>query len=356
MAVYIVVFFAALVVSLVATPVVRTLSVRLGVVDHPGERKIHALPIPLLGGVAVYLAFVLAVVFLGGDHPGGYLRQMAAIVAGATLVAAVGFWDDSGGKRLGALPKLAAQVLGACVLIWAGIQVEFLRNPALNIAVTVVWVVGITNALNFLDNMDGLSSGVAAVAAAFFFLLAITNGQYLVASLSAALLGASLGFLKYNFILTGSASPATIFIGDTGALFMGFVLAALGIKLRFENTDQVTWMIPILVLGLPVFDTSLVTLSRLRRGIAPTTAGKDHFSHRLVSLGLTRREAVLVLYLIAVAFGMCSMFLLSASLEEAYVTAAVVSAVCILVLVRLERVPLAANTPVPDDHGEGTTS
>ena len=182
-------------------------------------------------------------------------------------------------------------------------------------------MVGITNALNLLDNMDGLSSGVAAVAAAFFFLLAITNGQFLVASLSAALLGAALGFLRYNLILTGASSKATIFIGDTGALFLGFVLAALGIKLRFENTDLVTWMIPVLVLGLPVFDTTLVTLSRLRRGVAPYTGGKDHFSHRLVALGLTRREAVLVLYLIAVAFGMCALFLLSASIEEAYFTA-----------------------------------
>ena len=266
---------------------------------------------------------------MGGDHPPGFLRQSAPSWPAGTLVAAVGFWDDSRGKQLGPLAKLAAEFLGAAILIWAGVQVEFLRQPVLNAAVTVLWVVGITNAINFLDNMDGLSTGVAAIASAFFFLLAITNGQFLVASMSAALLGASLGFLRYNFILTGPSGKATIFIGDTGALFIGFVLAALGIKLRFDNTDLVTWMIPVLVLGLPVFDTTLVTLSRLRRGVAPYVGGKDHFSHRLVTLGLTRREAVLVLYLIAVAFGMCAMFLLSASLEEGYLTAGVVLLTCV---------------------------
>jgi len=343
MTAHIAVFFVALGLSLVATPLVRHVAIRLGVLDMPGDRKIHASPIPLLGGVAVYVAFVAAVSLFGGEHPAGYLRQLAAILAGGTMVAAVGFWDDSRGKRLGPAVKLVGELLGAIVLIWAGIQVEFLRHPVLNVLITIVWVVGITNAINFLDNMDGLSTGVAAVGAAFFFLLAITNGQYLVASLSAAMLGAALGFLRYNFILTGTAGRATIFMGDTGALFLGFVLAALGIKLRFENTDLVTWMIPVLVLGLPIFDTTLVVFSRLRRGVPPYRGGKDHFSHRLVTLGLTRREAVLVLYLIAVAFGMCAMFLLRASVEEAYFTAAVVLAVCLGVLVRLEQVPLSRN-------------
>lgn len=342
MAGYIVIFFVALTVSTLATPIARRFAIRLGVVDMPGARKIHASPIPLLGGAAVYLAFVLAVLLLGGDHPPGFLRQPAAILVGGTLVAAVGFWDDSRGKRLGPLPKLVAEVLGAAILIWAGVQVEFLHQPELNVAVTVLWVVGITNAVNFLDNMDGLSTGVASVAAAFLFLLAITNGQFLVASMSAALLGAALGFLRYNFVLTGPSGKATIFIGDMGALFIGFVLAALGIKLRFDNTDQVTWMIPILVLGLPIFDTSLVTISRLRRRVAPYVGGRDHFSHRLVTLGLTRREAVLVLYLIAVAFGMCALFLLSASVAEGYFTAGVIFLTCLLVLIRLEKVPIQA--------------
>jgi len=340
MTVYILIFFAALALSLAGTPVARKVANHLGIVDHPGTRKIHVSPIPLLGGVAVYLAFLASVLAFGRDQPPAHLRQLGAILAGATLVAAVGFWDDSWGKHLGPVAKLAAQSLAALVLIWAGIQVEFLGHPVLNFIVTLVWIVGITNAFNLLDNMDGLSSGVAAVAAGFFFLLAIPNGQYLVASLSAAVLGATLGFLRYNFVLIGHDGQATIFLGDTGALFLGFILAALGIKLRFENTALVTWMIPVLVLGLPILDTTLVVVSRLRRRVPFYVGGKDHISHRLVALGLTRREAVLVLDLIAVAFGMCSLFLLSASITEAYFTAGVIALVCLWALVRLERVPV----------------
>ena len=143
-------------------------------------------------------------------------------------------------------------------------------------------MIGITNAVNFLDNMDGLSGGVTAIAAAWFLLLSITNGQILVAPFAAALMGASLGFLVYNF------NPARIFMGDAGSLFLGFMLAAVGLKLRFPGQpDAMTWMIPVLVLGIPVLDMTLVTISRLRRGVNPwTTAGKDHLSHRLVQLGL----------------------------------------------------------------------
>ncbi len=158
---------------------------------------------------------------------------------------------------------------------------------------TLLWVVGLTNALNLLDNMDGLSGGVGAVAAAFFLLLAALSGQYLVGAMAAAILGACLGFLLYNF------NPASIFMGDTGSLFLGFVLAALGIKMRFPTREPwVTWMIPLLVLAVPLLDTTLVFVSRLRRGQNPlTTPGKDHLSHRLVNAGWSRREAVLLLYL-----------------------------------------------------------
>jgi UDP-GlcNAc:undecaprenyl-phosphate GlcNAc-1-phosphate transferase len=184
----------------------------------------------------------------------------------------------------------------------------------LNVLVTIVWVLGITNALNFLDNMDGLSSGVAAIGAAFFLLLAALNNQYLVGAMSAALLGACIGFLFYNF------NPASIFMGDSGSLFIGFMLAALGIKLRFPgNMDIVTWMVPVAVLALPIFDMSLVVVSRLRRRQNPlTTPGKDHISHRIARLTGSRREAVLICYLIAGACGMVGIFITTASVVEGY--------------------------------------
>ncbi len=298
----------ALTGTLLATPLVRRLALHLGVVDAPAARKIHPQPIPLLGGVAIYAGFVLALIFMGDLAE---VRQMIAIVVGASLISLMGIWDDRWGLR--PLIKLVGQLVAAVVLLLAGVHVGVF--PAgwewLNAVVTVVWVVGITNALNLLDNMDGLSGGVAAVAAGFFLLLAASSGQYLVSALAAALLGACLGFLRYNF------NPASIFMGDAGSLFLGFMLAALGIKLRFPasqnyppNAQLVTWMIPLLVLGIPIFDTTLVTISRLRRRLNPlTNPGKDHLSHRLVALGMTRREAVLSIYVLAFGLGMVAVLL-----------------------------------------------
>jgi UDP-GlcNAc:undecaprenyl-phosphate GlcNAc-1-phosphate transferase len=182
--------------------------------------------------------------------------------------------------------------------------------------------------------MDGLSGGVGAVAAIFFLLLAAMNGQYLVGALSAALVGACLGFLVYNF------NPASIFMGDAGSLFLGFMLAAVGIKLRFpDGVEIVTWMVPVLILGMPLFDTTLVILSRLRRGLNPmTTPGRDHISHRFVALGYTRREAVLICYLICVALGVVALFITQASVLEGYIVGGTVAGVAVWGLWRMERV------------------
>jgi UDP-GlcNAc:undecaprenyl-phosphate GlcNAc-1-phosphate transferase len=179
----------------------------------------------------------------------------------------------------------------------------------------MIWVVGITNAMNLLDNMDGLSGGIAMIAAVFFTLLAALSDQYMVGALAAALAGGCAGFLVYNW------NPAHIFMGDTGSLFLGFLLAAVGIKLRFpSNSDTITWMIPVLVMGVPVFDTTLVFLSRLRRGKNPlTTPGKDHVSHRLALLTGSRREAVLLCYLLAGALGLAAIFITQADVMEATV-------------------------------------
>jgi UDP-GlcNAc:undecaprenyl-phosphate GlcNAc-1-phosphate transferase len=231
--------------------------------------------------------------------------------------------------------KLFGQVVGAIILIVAGVQVQFLPSQVLNWIVTIIWVVGLTNAINFLDNMDGLSGGIAAIASAFFLLMAVQNGQYLVGGLSAALLGASIGFLVYNF------NPATIFMGDTGSLFLGFMLASVGIKLRFpDNTDAITWMVPVIVLGVPIFDTTLVVFSRIRRGLSPATPGKDHTSHRLVRIGFTQREAVMLLYLISGMLGMVAVFVTQADFVEAYLLGGSVFLAGVWGIWRMERVPL----------------
>ncbi|RIK55187.1 MAG: undecaprenyl/decaprenyl-phosphate alpha-N-acetylglucosaminyl 1-phosphate transferase, partial [Chloroflexi bacterium] len=237
------------------------------------------------------------------------------IFVGATLMSLMGVVDDRWG--LGSYAKLAGQLVAAGVLVYTGVSVQ-LFGGWLDVALTLLWVVGITNAMNLLDNMDGLSGGIAMIAAVFFLLLAAMSRQYLVGALAAALAGACAGFLIYNW------NPAHIFMGDTGSLFIGFLLAAVAIKLRFpSNSNTVTWMIPILVMAVPIFDTTLVFTSRLRRGKNPlTTPGKDHLSHRLARLTGSRREAVLICYLIAGAVGLVAVFLTEATVVEARFVAA----------------------------------
>jgi UDP-GlcNAc:undecaprenyl-phosphate GlcNAc-1-phosphate transferase len=220
----------------------------------------------------------------------------------------------------------------------------------LNLIATVLWVGYITNAVNFLDNMDGLAGGVAAIAAAYFALMCFFSGQYLVGTLSIAVLGSCIGFLFYNL------NPANIFMGDSGALFLGYILAAIGIKLRFpDNVTFVTWMVPVLVMGLPIFDTTLVIISRLRRRLNPaTTPGQDHVSHRLVTAGMTRREAVLTLYVVSFVLGMLATFVTQASVLEGYIVGGLVALAGLYSLWRMEQPPFSnALTATPGDRSTG---
>lgn len=317
---------SALLLAIGAVPVMRRVALQTGTVDKPAARKIHSSPVPLLGGAAIYLSFILVLIFFGDRD---YINEVVGIFVGASLMSFMGVVDDRWG--LGSYAKLVGQMLAAGILVYTGVKVQ-LFGSWMDTAVTILWVVGITNALNLLDNMDGLSGGVAMIAAIFFTLLAAMSKQYLVGALAAALAGACAGFLIYNW------NPAHIFMGDAGSLFLGFMLAAVAIKLRFpSNSPTVTWMIPLLVLGLPIFDTTLVFISRLRRGKNPlTTPGKDHVSHRLAFLLGSRREAVLVCYLICCAFGVTAIFVSQASFNEAFVVALSVSGLCAYGLWRLE--------------------
>jgi len=325
---YMLIFAGALVFVVGATPLMRQLAPRLGLMDQPGARKVHAAATPLMGGVALYGGIILALIIFQEKFR---VDQFVGILIGATWMSFLGVWDD----RWGMSPclKLVGQIAAALFLVLTGVQVDFLPVPVLDIIVTVVWIVGITNAINLLDNMDGLSGGIVATASAYFLLMAVMSGQYLVGALAAALLGACIGFLAYNF------NPASIFMGDTGSLFLGFLLSALAIKLRFpENQAIVTWMVPVMALGVPILDTTLVFVSRLRRGKNPvTTPGKDHLSHRLVAMGYTQKEAVLILYVVAEAFGLLAVMLTLADIREGYVTGAVVFLACLYVMWRLER-------------------
>jgi UDP-GlcNAc:undecaprenyl-phosphate GlcNAc-1-phosphate transferase len=323
---YMLIFATALVVAVGIIPSLKRFAFCTGFVDQPDARKIHAKPVPLLGGVAIYSGFMIALLL----NDRYFVPQLVSILVGATFVSFLGLWDDRRPTR--PLLKLVGQCLAAGIPVLSGIQVHFIHHPVLNLILTFLWVIGITNAINLLDNMDGLSGGIAMIASIFFFLLAVMNGQYLVASLTAALVGACVGFLYYNL------NPANIFMGDTGSLFIGFILAMAGIKLRFpHNTDLITWMIPVIILGLPIFDTVLVVISRIRRNLNPfATPGKDHVSHRLVAMGRTRLEAVLILYLVCSGLGVIGIFIMQANVSEAYVTAGLLLVSAFYNLWRLE--------------------
>jgi len=331
------IFLAALVFSVLVVPVVQRVARRYDVLDAPSARKIHANPVPLLGGLAIYIAVIVGLILFGNLE---YVQQMASILIGATMMSVLGVWDDKWGLR--PIAKLIGQIGAASLLYFTGVSVQFLHNDLLNYAATVLWVVTITNALNLMDNMDGLAGGIAAVTSVFFFLIATLTNQYLIAPLCAVLVGACIGFLYYNF------NPASIFMGDTGSLFLGFLLAAVGIKLRFPaNSDIVTWMVPVLLLGVPLFDTTLDTLSRIRRGIPISRGGKDHFSHRLVALGYTRREAVLILYLVQGALGVAALVVMQADVIQGYAVGLFVFAAAAVAAYRLEQVDLAETNPAP---------
>jgi len=341
------IFAIALTLTLVSTPWLLRLSVRLGFVDMPAKRKLHSEPMPLLGGLAMLAGAMAALALLSTALPTSLdSPQVIGSALAVTIIAAVGLADDR--WHLPALVKLLGQIAAVAVLIFFGVYVQLPIPDYANYLITVAWVVGISNAINFLDNMDGLSAGISAVAAAVIFILGVQNGQHLVAALSASVLGACVGFLRYNF------HPARIFMGDAGALFLGFILAELGLLLRFpSNVNVVTWLVPLFIMGVPIFDTALVVISRSRRGKNPfTTAGKDHVSHRLRRLGLTTRETVLVLYLVAVTTGLVGILIASLEPIEAYVLAGVAILIAAAMILRLEKVQTAATRENVDNNGK----
>lgn len=285
--------------SLGLTPLSRAIALRLGVVDKPNQRKIHKDSKPLMGGLAIVVAFAVALLLFSPEQA---LNEFGAMVAGALLLAVVGLVDDR--FNLGIRIRLVAQVVAALILIAAGIQIRLFDIALVNIIITIFWVVAMTNALNFLDNMDGVSAGLAGISAGFFMLIAYHEGLTLVSSLAAALMGSAVGFLVYNF------NPASTFMGDMGALVLGFILATLGIKLEFGTQPLgVTWMVPLFVLAIPIFDICLVVFTRIIEGRSPGEAGKDHTAHRLMSLGLSQRWTLLILYAASAGYGVLAYFI-----------------------------------------------
>ena len=300
-------FLIAFGAALTLTPVCGWAAKALGVVDRPSRIKIHAQPTPLLGGVAIALAQVGASVSSGTAD-----SASVRILTAAGLIMLLGFWDDLApqSEALRWWLRLVYEACLAGIVVAGGVRTTFLGSPWLDIPVTLLWIVGITNAFNLLDNMNGLSAGVAAIGGLTFTLLAaryveVGPEQLPTAVAAAALCGACLGFLPSNL-------RSRIFMGDAGSLFVGFTLACLGVQGSWRSpTVPTSVIIPLLVLAYPLFDTTLVVILRLRRGISPFLGGRDHSSHRLVRLGLGKVETVLLIYLFACSHALTALLVSS---------------------------------------------
>lgn len=343
---FIPIILASGLISFILTPFLRRLADKMGFVDNPNARKVHVSPVPMLGGVAIYIGIAGAVALSGASNTldmsrSSSLFEMLGVLSGATVMVGFGLWDDR--VNLKPAVKMLGQLIAALMLIAAGISVSLFKFPLLNYAITIVWVIGIINAVNFLDNMDGLAAGITSVASVFILILALLEGLGLVATLAAATLGACVAFLYYNF------NPATLFMGDAGSMVLGFALAVLGIKLNFKGIPlPITWSIPIIILGVPLFDTTLVVVSRLRRHKPIYLGGRDHTSHRLVqAFGMTPARAVMTLYLVGTALGLVTLMMRDATITEALITDGALVVIFIAALVWLEITYKSASPPQP---------
>lgn len=326
-------FAGAGAISWLLTPLVLRFALRRGVLDEPGGHKGHDTPVPYLGGAAIVLAFAATVTVAGLLRPpGAKLDQLLVILGLAVAVSLVGLLDDLRGVP--SWLRLGWEVLAAVGLWSVGVGTGLFPGDAGDIALTVLWVVGITNAFNLLDNMDGLSAGVATIAAVSIGLIAAVNGQFLVGALGFGLAGCAIGFLRHNF------HPARIYMGDAGSLFLGFMLAVLGLKLRFDAPREVTFWVPIVALAIPILDTSLVVVSRLRHGRTPFTPGRDHISHRLVAVGLPVPAAVGLVYAAAAALGWSALIVSRVDLVTSRLFAAMLVAAGLFLGWLLSKVPV----------------
>ncbi|MEW5945309.1 MAG: MraY family glycosyltransferase [bacterium] len=288
-------FLLAFILSAVATPLFGRLSLKYGLVDHPSSRRFHLTSMPLLGGVAVIAVFIALVPFAAGWEG---VRQYGGILVAALVLTGFGLYDDVRG--IPAAVKFAGQLAGALILILSGLMWRVTGIAALDVLITIVWVAGIINAMNLLDNIDGLSSGAAAVAGVFFFLLGVMGGAERFALIAIVFAGVCMGFLLHNF------HPATVFMGDAGSMALGALLAGFGMVLPGRG-DSLAHLTSAVVLGLLIFDTGLVSILRLANGKSIFEGGKDHTSHRLCAMGLSVQASVVILFGVSFFFGCCAL-------------------------------------------------
>ncbi|HKM00519.1 MAG TPA: MraY family glycosyltransferase [Sedimentibacter sp.] len=301
-------FFSAVIISFVMTPLARRLAIRVGALDVPKEtRKIHNKPMPYFGGLAIYVAIISCMFVYMPHNSTNYY-----IMAGATIIVLAGVIDDM--YDMPAKVKLLIQILAALVAIKGGVQIHFITNPlsetgmsylfnGLSFIITLFWIVGITNTINLIDGLDGLASGVASIAATTLLFTAARLGHDFIVMQCAIIAGASLGFLPFNF------NPAKIFMGDTGSLLLGYMLAVTSVSGMVKSVAAIALAVPVFALGLPILDTAFAIIRRYLNKKPIMEADKDHLHHKLMRFGLNQRQTVLVMYFISMLLGSVSVII-----------------------------------------------
>lgn len=301
--------FVACFAAFIFTPPVKALAYKVGAIDVPKDnRRMHKKPIPRLGGLAIFIGFVLSVLLFAEID-----REMRGVLLGAVLIVILGVLDDS--LALKALPKFIVQIAAAGVAVYHGCVIQFVSNPNvfsdytylglgwLSVPLTIVWIVAITNAVNFIDGLDGLAVGVSTISTASLLVIALLVSDANIAVILAALLGACLGFLPYNL------NPARIFMGDTGATFLGYILACLSVQGLFKFYAIISFAVPFLILGVPIFDICFAILRRVAKGQNPMQADRGHVHHRLIDMGFNQKQSVAIIYMLTGLLGLSAVVL-----------------------------------------------
>ncbi|WP_370223765.1 glycosyltransferase family 4 protein [Cytobacillus sp.] len=303
--------------SIIITPLVKKLAIKIGAVDKPNQRKVHQKIMPRLGGLAIYLSFIIGLLIL---RPGG--EYFLPILIGSIIIIITGVLDDM--IELSAKVKLLGQLAAALVVVLGGVNVDYINIPfigelnfgPLSIPLTIIWIVGITNAINLIDGLDGLAAGVSSIALITISGMAILKGDMFVVSMGLIVLGSTLGFLIYNF------HPAKIFMGDTGALYLGYMIAVLSL-LGFKNVTMISLIIPVIILGVPISDTFFAIIRRIVNKQPLSAPDKSHLHHCLLRLGFSHRQTVLLIYALAAMFGLAAVILTQATVWGALLVIAI---------------------------------
>ncbi|WP_311641257.1 MraY family glycosyltransferase [Selenomonas noxia] len=322
-------FMIALGMALILTPAVIAFARQTGALDKPDARKVHVRPIPRIGGIGIYAAFMASILvqLIFADVTPEFMTSLIGLMIGGTIIVAIGIIDDY--CDLPAKVKLLGQIFAAAVLVISfDVRIDVITDPFgdyiylefLAIPATIFWVVGLTNTVNLIDGLDGLAAGVSSIAAVTIFLVAMEEGIPFVAMVTAALAGAAVGFLYYNF------NPARIFMGDTGSMFLGFMLAGISVVGAVKSAATIALIVPILALGLPILDTTFAIVRRARNHRPIFKPDKGHLHHRLLAHGFTQKQAVLLMYVVSALFGLCAIALTAVSTQAAALIILIVAA------------------------------